>query len=82
MAVRNGDRMTKKISQREAHRLRKRVKELEHFLTDERSGVLIDSWTLSNEAFAKVETADLLGYSILLRRSYSGTEVRVRARKI
>ena len=77
--------MTKKISQREAVRLKKKVRELESRFTSLRNGwegVVIDTWSLSDSQYARIKTAGLLDHTILLRRSYSGTEVEIRAVKL
>ena len=77
--------MTKKISQRDALRLRKKVKELEAKLRELENnwvGTRIDSWTLTGESCAKVKTAKVLGYTVFLNPTYSGTEVEIKAVKL
>ena len=78
--------MTKKISQREAVRLKKRVRELENKLENIRAhgwpGALIDTWNMSDVTYARVKTADILGYTLILKRGYTGTDLEVRAVKL
>ena len=65
--------MTKKISQRAAIKLRKRVKELEQSREYSKDtlrygwGTTIGSYTLSEDFFTKVKTANLLGHAVLIR---------------
>ncbi len=68
--------MTKKISQREARLLKKRVFQLEAMFKNSYEGTTIDTWTLNDTQFARVRTANSLGYGLVLQQSFSGT-VRV-----
>jgi hypothetical protein len=73
--------MRKKISQREANQLKKRVKQLESNLTNSYAGTRIDTWTLNDAQFARIKTANLLGYNVLLFQNFSGNEIKVVAVK-
>lgn len=63
-----------KISQREARRLRKRVEQLERDERDRRSayvsswpgGVNIDSFTIDEASFAKIDTARKLSHAVVV----------------
>ena len=74
--------MRKKISQREALRLKKRIRELEGKMRDLKNnwaGERIDSWSLSDAMCARVKTAKTLGFSTWISPTYSGTEVEIKA---
>ena len=74
--------MTKKISQREAVRLKKKVRELEEKFERIRNGwdgVRIDTWNLSDTQFARVKTAQLLGRTTVVIPDWTGNEVNLRA---
>ena len=79
--------MTKKISQRAAVKLRKRVKELETKLEHSKDtlrwgwGTYLDGFVLSDAQFARVKTANLLGHACLIQPSGSGNGVDVKAVK-
>lgn len=73
--------MIKKISQREARLLRKKVKEQEHFLLGPYAGALIETLNLSDVSYARLKTAETLGYALLLRFGYQPNEVKIRAVK-
>ena len=73
--------MRKKISQREANQLKKRVKQLESNLTNSYAGTRLDTWTLTDAQFARIKTANLLGYNVFLFQTYTGTEIKVMAVK-
>jgi len=77
--------MTKKISQRSAIKLKRRVKELEALLDHLKQGwegTTIDSWTMTDLTYARVKTASTLDYTIILRPTYCGTGVDVKAVKL
>jgi hypothetical protein len=71
--------MRKKISQRSAVKLKRRVKELEAKLEHSNSilkygwGIWIESLTLTDSSFGKVKVADLLNHAVLLRRGGGNT---------
>lgn len=75
--------MTKKISQREARLLKKRVQKLEGDLKNSYAGTRVDTWTLSDVQFARIKTANTLGYGLILFPEFSGaTNVKVMAVKL
>ena len=73
--------MTRKISQREARLLKKRVFSLEAMFQNSYAGVNIDYWALNDTQLARVKTANSLGYGLVLHQ-YSGTNVKVQAVKL
>ena len=80
-----GESMRKKISQREALRLRRKVRELESTLDDLRCGwcgTRIDSWTLTDTAYAKVSTAKALGFTTIISPTYTGNGAEIKAVKL
>ena len=81
----------KKISQREALRLKKRVAELDalqrrqshHWATDwGPRWVRIESLNLTDISFAKIKTARALGHAVILVPSGSGTDVLLYAERL
>ena len=79
--------MTKKISQRSAIKLKRRVKELETQLEYSKDvlrygwGTWIEGLNLTESSFAKVKVANLLGHAVLITPSGTGTNVAVKAVK-
>jgi hypothetical protein len=80
----------RKLSQREARRIKKRVGELELRLKQQRDRwssdwgpdwVNIETLTLTPESFAKIKTARLLGHAVILL-PHNGTQVLVYADRL
>ena len=82
MVVFEREFMTKKISQREAHRLRKKVKELENQLKNDYAGTRITSVVLCESQFACVKTAHNLGHQLRVVPTWAGNEVKVMAQTL
>ena len=76
--------MTTHISQREAFRLKKRVRELESQVNSIKSiyaGVRLSQWSFNDTLTAEVKTAKTLGYITLILPTYDG-KVEIRAIKL
>lgn len=78
----------KKISQRDAQRLKRRVDELEQNLHHMRNRwssawvpgwVNIDNFVLSDAQFARLSTARLLKHAVIIVPAVSGNEVKLYA---
>jgi hypothetical protein len=77
--------MRKKISQRSAVKLKKRVKELENQLWSLRHGYIgarLGTWSFSEVLHAQVKTAKTLEYITLISPTGSGTDLEIRAVKL